>query len=426
MRHKDYFKILALCIVMAGCSDDGQNPVQESPEGETSEEQLPGEPVVAVDENSSIKEIINNLYPEGKFYIGAASLKDYYENPSNKMARRFFEEIPHNTPNNSFKQVVVNPNNQDGYWNSMEYSFFIYQAYKYGQTIRAHGPISPQCSRWIRDDVRTAAELTDALKNYMITLSKDLEENKDIVKWMDVVNEVCVHDRQGGILGYDGKPTEKPFFEPGDWFGPKENISDWENPWTIIGFDDVQIDGKPFSFPSYIRMAFEYANQYAPGVKKIFNTQTLIPEATEKIKKVITYLRNEKGLTIDGIAWQAHVKIDWGSEKDIKELNDMIAWCAENNLEFHISELDVNKTKKSDNKPVKPGEYPDMDKTQSDIICKIAEICLQNIDRNVKGINFWGISDDEEKGRIWDENGDDNLAGKNLKKLLVKYGKTNN
>ena len=52
------------------------------------------------------------------------------------------------------------------------------------------------------------------------------------VLWMDVVNETVERN--------------------GEWFGPKKGVDQWENPWTIIGFEN-----DPNKTPKYIVKAFE-------------------------------------------------------------------------------------------------------------------------------------------------------------------------
>lgn len=50
---------------------------------------------------------------------------------------------------------------------------------------------------------------------------------------------------------------------PGDWFGPREGTDKWENPWTILGYDEES----ELRVPLYIDKAFEIANKYAPDHK---------------------------------------------------------------------------------------------------------------------------------------------------------------
>ena len=69
----------------------------------------------------------------------------------------------------------------------------------------------------------------------------------DHVKWMDVVNETVT--------------------TRGRWFGPKQGTDSWENPWTIIGYDETH----PLMPPLYIKIAFEIATQHAPNTKLIIN-----------------------------------------------------------------------------------------------------------------------------------------------------------
>ena len=60
----------------------------------------------------------------------------------------------------------------------------------------------------------------------------------------------------------------------------------------------------------------------------------------ERVKETIMYLK-DKGLRVDGIGWQAHLssRMKYG-ENEIQYLSDLIDWSHQNNLEFHITEMD--------------------------------------------------------------------------------------
>ena len=54
--------------------------------------------------------------------------------------------------------------------------------------LRVHGPISPQASKWVKDDSRTKEELSLILEEFLTELCEKVNVEKS-VKWMDVVNE---------------------------------------------------------------------------------------------------------------------------------------------------------------------------------------------------------------------------------------------
>jgi hypothetical protein len=86
------------------------------------------------------------------------------------------------------------------------------------QVLRMHGPISPPCSEWTKDDHRTPEELKQNLVEFMTALCRRYGGHRH-VRWMDVVNETVLQD--------------------GRWLGPERGVHQWENPWTAIGYDDT-------------------------------------------------------------------------------------------------------------------------------------------------------------------------------------------
>lgn len=380
----------------------------------------------------SIREIVDKYYKGENIYIGASSRSSYWNKPDS-IAERYFKEFSYNTPENSFKQSTVNKRDGlgDDKWRGEEYTYFIDKARETGQVIRAHGPISPQCNRWTREDNRTAQELEGVLLRYMTTLSKELEKNHDVVKWMDVVNEVFTGSKQYGI-GYDASLNENTYlYEPDDWFGPRKGNDGWENPWPIMGFEKVTFNGETFEMPCYIRMAFEIANQYAPSIKKIWNShgREVNMDLFANLKRSLLYIRS-LGLKVDGLAWQAHVKLGWEKNpQNIANLQKMITWCHENNLEFHISELDVivyeNHANNTRNQEIGWQKLKETRKEQAETIGAMLEVFLQNRGKGAVGLNFWTMHDhvhgNTAFASLFDDMGNPNESYYKVKELLLKY-----
>lgn len=371
----------------------------------------------------SIRQIMDKQYGNGSFYLGCSSKKQYYTAPDTN-ALRFFNEFSYNTPENAFKQAVIYPSpNASWEAGALEYRYFIQKARENKQVIRAHSPISPQVSNWARDDGRTSKELESMMTLFMTEMSKDLEANKDVVKWMDVVNETLNTSNTKG-LNYDGTGNEDiTSYQIGSWMGPKKGNNTWENPWTIMGFDTVKVNGEPFVIPKYIIKSFELANKYAPNVKKIWNTHGKTVELVgfEKQKKAITYLRS-KGLTVDGIGWQAHVKLGWEKEpNNIKDLETMIDWCFQNKLEFHVTELDVQVATGTDLNKLQTTRAE-----QAETLNVVVEVLLKKIGKGAVGANFWTrydrMADGGTVGCLFDTSEKPNIAYFKLKELLAKYG----
>lgn len=272
-------------------------------------------------------------------------------------------EFNYACPENDFKQSSIHP--RPGKWNWKTADSWIEYCKKHDLLLRLHGPISPQCSRWAKEDHRTAEELTQNMDEFMTALCKRYNGTPQ-VRWMDVVNETVLPN--------------------GKWFGPKDGTSDWENPWPLIGFDETH----PLRPPLYIKRAFEIANEYAPDIKQIINQHGGMEQPMwYKVKALVLYLR-ENGLRVDGIGWQAHINVGWENENEnIRRLKNLIEWAHQNNLSFHVTEMNVWLDPKN----------PDFE-AQADTFSAVFESLLDKRDSGEVTWNTWNISD----GTAWKKN----------------------
>lgn len=376
----------------------------------------------------SIRQLIAKYYTN--FNVGASSKQEYWKHPDARAAR-FFNEFSYNTPENSFKiSTLYNKDGRAGdEYKSDEYLYFIQQARKYKQVIRAHGPISPQTNKWSKEDSRTPNELDGLLTLHLTKLCQDLEKNRDVVTRMDVVNECFAASNLKGI-GYDGVGKEdNVIYRSDDWFGPRKGNMQWENPWPILGFDTVKINGQELVIPKYIVKAFTIATKNAPGVKLIWNDhgKVIDPKLYAKLELCVLYLRSI-GLRVDGIGWQGHVDIGWEKEPtNIKNLENVIDWCHQNKLEFHVTELDVTVATK------RGAEFFDTEKLastrqgQSETFAAVLETLLKKVDMGAASLNFWTMYDHCKQGvtfaGLFDNEGNPNPAYTRVKELLIEYGK---
>lgn len=215
----------------------------------------PVKPLVNKDENLlelTFREIIEKYYSD-KFYLGIANHAKSLGQLSTEIADREFNYI---TPSNDFKQSYIHPTFTSWRWDNPD--AYLLHAKEKGQLLRIHGPISPQCSKWVKEDKRTSKELVKMLEEYMTQLCVRYG-NQPNVRWMDVVNETIAKEN-----------VNDPVFGPqkrGEWFAARQGTDKWENPWTIIGYDETS----DIRTPLYIDMAFALSNKYAPGVKQIIN-----------------------------------------------------------------------------------------------------------------------------------------------------------
>jgi endo-1,4-beta-xylanase len=317
---------------------------------------------------------------------------------STAIADREFSYI---TPSNDFKQSYIHPSFTE--WNWIYPDAWIVHARQHGQILRMHGPISPQCSKWVRDDSRNPGELVQMLSEYMTALCKRYAFCHEI-RWMDVVNEVINAEKIPAGFPYPNR------YYPGDWLGPRVGISDWENPWPQIGYDE----STSLRVPLYVDKAFEISNKYAPRFKQIINQHGMFEEVVwNKMKLLIAYLRGTKNRRVDGVGWQAHINMGW--EKipgNLERLDAFIKWCHANNLEFHITEMNVWMKNKVD------------EDAQASTFTSVLRVLLNNRATGVVGLNFWNVRDADTpnpdwKGTLWDNEGRPRKAYFSIKKELV-------
>ncbi|WP_258104181.1 sulfatase-like hydrolase/transferase [Marinoscillum sp. MHG1-6] len=305
---------------------------------------------------ASLKSIIEEQY-NGDFYLGATINHDQLGTEAEAILTSQFN---YTVPENCAKQSRVHP--EPGVWDWLQVDAVIEMAEKNDLTVRLHGPISPQASKWAKDDVRTPKELEKVMEEYMTAQCKKFNGHPNI-KWMDVVNETVETD--------------------GTWFGPKEDIAEWENPWTIIGSDNDKNQT-----PLYISRAFEIANKFAPDISQVYNHHGgMEPVMWERVKETILYLR-AKGLRVDGMGWQGHLRSDRPlalSPQELDYLSSLIDWAHANDLDFHVTEIDYkiwdgNKTEEALRK-------------QADAYANVLKILLAKRATGVVTFNSWGIVD---------------------------------
>lgn len=317
-----------------------------------------------------LRDIAEDKFIYDRVYIGGASHGKLFGTPSIEILNREFNYI---TPANDFKQTYIH--SEPGKWRWELPDQWVDSAELHNQLIRMHSPISPQASKWAKDDSRTAEELETNMTEYMTELCKHYND-EPVIEWMDVVNETVERD--------------------GSWFGPKEGVDLWENPWPLIGYDETEDGLNP---PSYIRMAFEIANEHAPDIKLIYNQHGDMEDAMwNKTKATVLYLRS-LGLRVDGIGWQAHLETDFLEIPNvIEKLKELIDWAHANDLEFHVTENDVDIEDGGD------------EVIQAEVFATVVKAVLSKAGSGVVSWNAWMIRDSDGKGgegmpTLFDDNG---------------------
>ncbi len=310
----------------------------------------------------SVKE--NQNKGSAKLLIGATL---NYEELNTQKEEYYLKYFKYLTPANSAKQTKVHP--EPNVWDWKEIDEFIKFANQNKLVLRLHGPISPQASKWAKEDYRTPTELETNLVEFATAFAQHFN-NESCVKWMDVVNETILAD--------------------GTWFGPKPGTGEWENPWLKMGLDEN-------GFPLYILKAFEIATKNAPNIKLVYNQNVGMESAMwDKVKETVLYIR-KKGYRVDGIGWQAHLLLgakreDFVNNTDatMAKLADLIDWAHQNNLAFHVTELDylVKDTTQLESER----------QIQKMVYQKLVDVLLSKSKNGEVTLNLWDISERAKKG----------------------------
>jgi len=302
--------------------------------------------------------------PSNKLLLGATL---GYEELNTIKETLYLKDFKYLTPANEAKQTRIHP--QPNVWNWKEIDEFIQFANKNNLVVRLHGPISPQASKWAKEDNRTPEELETNLNEFATAFAKHFN-NQSCVKWMDVVNETILAD--------------------GSWFGPKPGTDQWENPWLKMGLDEN-------GYPLYILKAFEIASKNATNIQLVYNQNVgMESQMWDKVKKTVLYIRS-KGYRVDGIGWQAHLLLgakreDFvdNTEATMAQLGNLIDWAHQNNLAFHVTELDyLVKTKK---------DLESERQIQKRVYQKLIEVLLDKSKNGVVTLNLWNIGERYKKG----------------------------
>ena len=299
------------------------------------------------------------------FVIGATlNLNELNTQKSNL----FLKDFTYLTPANAAKQTIIHP--KPNIWNWARINEMLDFANLHNLDLRIHGPIGPQSSKWIKDDIRTSDELMINLVEFM-TESCIKFSKEPSVKWMDVVNETILSS--------------------GKWHGPKPGNNKWENPWLKIGLDENE-------FPIYILKSFEIATKLAPNISLVFNQNAgFQPRLWDKLKKSVNYIRS-KGYRVDGIGWQGHLLLSKSTysfvndlDKGIKDLSNLIDWAHENDLDFHVTELDYFVEDKSNLN----NDLLD----QKMIYSRIIKLLKDKSKNGIVTLNFWDMGERFKKGK---------------------------
>jgi endo-1,4-beta-xylanase len=175
-----------------------------------------------------------------------------------------------------------------------------------------------------------------------------------------------------------------------------------------------------FGGPDYIYFAFQYAKDaleaQAPGSsagKLYYNDYTATLKA-DKILTLLSWLKDDKGIQIDGVGFQSHEQLAWPSTADLQKAIDKVSGAG---YKVKISELDVTvyNDYPSGTFMAAPAVEltPDLEARQAKRFAELFALYRKNA-QHITSVTFWGVSDDQ----TWLDN--EPVAGRNDYPLL--YG----
>jgi len=141
----------------------------------------------------------------------------------------------------------------------------------------------------------------------------------------------------------------------------------------------------------YIARAFKYAKAVAPDVKLFYNDYSFESESLKRelALKMVNDFKN-RGIPIDGIGIQMHIRVD---QPVLKEIEETLTKFAKTGLLIHISELDISfneNNKEPQYKTFNPAMASLQKQRYEDVVGaynRIVPICQQY------GITIWGFAD---------------------------------
>lgn len=173
-----------------------------------------------------------------------------------------------------------------------------------------------------------------------------------------------------------------------------------------------------FGSEEYIYWAFQYAKDaleaQSPGSSagKLYYNEYVVTTKADRILEMLAWLKNEKGIQIDGVGFQSHENMTWPSTTDLQTALDKFVAAG---YKTKISELDV--TVYSDYSTGSFVASPPVELTaeleakQAKRFADLFALYRKN-KSHITSVTFWGISDDQ----TWLDN--EPVAGRNDHPLL--------
>jgi endo-1,4-beta-xylanase len=179
-----------------------------------------------------------------------------------------------------------------------------------------------------------------------------------------------------------------------------------------------------FGSQEYIYWAYKFARDaleaQSPGSSKgkLYYNEYVATVKADKILTLLAWLKDEKGIQIDGVGFQSHEGMNWPSTSALQATIDKFAAAG---YKVKISELDVSVYSDYGTGSFVPSPQvvftPELEGVQAARFASLFALYRQN-KTQITSVTFWGISDDQ----TWLDN--EPVRGRNDHPLLYNDAHT--
>ena len=298
------------------------------------------------------------------FPIGAA-LGSYH---LSNMGGIVEQDFNHLTCENAMKIQDIHPTEDSFAWTEADY--IADYARQHGMKLTGHTLLwHRQAPDWMFEGVTAgdAASLEILKTRLKSHIEAMVERYADVVDNWDVVNEAISDDPSK--LYRDGSEQSKWF----ELFGSEEYIY-----WAYL----------------FAKDALE-ANSPGSSAGKLYYNEYVVTTKADKILKLLVWLKDDKGLQIDGVGFQSHENMTWPSTSDLQTAIDKFVAAG---YKVKVSELDV--TVYSDYSTGSFVPQPaveltaDLEARQAKRFADLFALYRKN-KAHLTGVTFWGLADDQ-------------------------------
>jgi endo-1,4-beta-xylanase len=301
---------------------------------------------------------------QGFFPIGAA-VGNFHVTAQAEILKRDFNHL---TCENAMKIADIHPTEETYAW--AEADLVADFARQNGMKLTGHTLLwHRQAPDWMFAGVTAgdAASLEVLKSRLKLHIETVVNRYADVVDNWDVVNEAIsdTTDKQ-----YRDGPEGSKWFEV---FGSEEYIY-----WAYRFAKDALEAKEPGSSAGKL-----YYNEYVATVK------------ADKILKLLAWLKDEKGITLDGVGFQSHENMTWPTAADLQTAINKMKNAG---YKVKISELDVtvyaDYTTGSFVASPAVTYTPDLAERQAKRFADLFALYRKNKDV-ITSVTFWGVSDDQ-------------------------------